>query len=104
IGRLPENDERLMYGLVVQSQALVPRSGRHSREPVEHANGVLAVVARECHKLIEDPTLLIRRNGPVPLADRLHQLLPSRRTDLRHRASFGSPTGSKLFEATILAE
>src|SRR3989442_15800961 len=75
IGRLPENDERLMDGLVVQSQALVPRSGRYSREPVEHANGVLAVVARECHKLIEDPTLLIRRNGPVPLADRLHQLL-----------------------------
>ena len=93
-----------MDGLVVQSRARAPRGGRCSGEPVEHPNGVLAVIARERHELIQDPTFLIRRNGPVPLADRLHQLLPSRRTDLRHRASFGSPTGSKLFEATILAE
>jgi hypothetical protein len=63
---------------------------------------VLAVIPRECHELIEDSALLVRRTGPIPPADRLDQFLTHRRTDFRHRASFG--LGNKLFEATILAE
>ena len=97
---LPQNDQRLAYGLVVQAPPTATFDARLSGASVEHPNGVLAMVASEGDELIQDPTLLVHCARPIPPGDCVNQLLLRLCTDLRHRASFGS----KQCEATILAE
>src|SRR5712691_1909575 len=84
IRRLPEDDERLTNGLVVQSQAPTLRGSQCPGAAIEHANGVLAVVPGEHHEFIQDPPFRVRGASAISLANRVHQLLSRRRTDLRH--------------------
>ncbi len=51
-------------------------------EQQAHSDGMFAIVAGEGHVLVRDPTLLVRRAGPIPPGDRSHQLLPRPCTDI----------------------
>ena len=75
VARLPQDDQRLFHSLVVDPEP--SRSpGRHQlRSRVQQSDRMLAVVARDGHELVQNAPLVSCRCLPVPLRNRLHQLL-----------------------------
>ena len=84
VRRLPQNDQPLGHGRVVDAPAPSPRPRRDGTS-VEDADRVLAVVPGESHELVQDQPLLGCRALPIPVRHRGYQLLSCSRTDRRHR-------------------
>jgi hypothetical protein len=74
VGGLPKGHERLADLVVVatRSRRTPPRLSR--LRGCEHAEGVLAVVARQGDELLHDAPLVSARRGVVPRADGVNQL------------------------------
>ena len=93
VGGLPQDDERLTHGLIVDRKARPPARPPGDRRRIEQSDDVLAVVARDRDKLIEDAEFLVLQASPVPFPNRLQQIVLGFCADLPcHRALLGSAT------------
>src|SRR5689334_848715 len=100
IGSFPKDNERLLYGLVVYPLAYASPGWVDCC--AKHANRMLAVIARQSHKFIENADSLLTPRAATLLSNRFDQILPCRHAELpphKPRPS-SSMTGSRLREAT----
>jgi hypothetical protein len=93
VGGLPQHNERLTHGLIVDRKTRSPAQPAGDLRRVEEADDVLAVIARDRDGFIEDPEFLFLRASSIPLPNRLQQVLTGFCADLPcHRALLGSAT------------
>jgi hypothetical protein len=93
VGGLPQQDERLTHGLVIDWQTRTPARPAGDRRCPEQSDDVLAVVARHRDKFIEDTEFLFLQAASIPLSNRLQQILPGFCAELVcHGVLLGSAT------------
>ena len=71
VGGLPQQDERLTHGFIVDRKTRSPPQPAGDRRRIEQADDVLAVVARDGDEFIEDAELLVLQTRSIPLPNRL---------------------------------
>ena len=93
VGGLPQQDERLTHGFIVDRKPRSPAQSHGDRRRIEQADDVLAVIAGDRDEFIEDPEFLFLQASSIPFPNRLQQILPGFCADLsRHGALLGSAT------------
>jgi hypothetical protein len=105
IGRLPEHDERLLHGLIIEAQARTPLHRTQLGDRIQDPDRMLAVVPGHRDEFVKDADLLVLRGHAIPLSDCPHQFLSNICAELlRHRCLRWSATaGSRFGEATAPA-
>jgi len=58
VGGLPQQDERLTHGFIVDRKTRSPAQPDGDRRRIEQADDVLAVIAGDRDELVEDPEFL----------------------------------------------